>query len=415
MSHGLRVACSGTLCVDTFLFISAFLATFLLLKKLEKEKRPVSGWLPMYYVNRFARITPAYMFALFLNWKVAPLLATGPVARQVWENSNLNCKDQWWHHLLYINTVVPWMFKGALCFGHTWYLANDMMYFITVPALVLLYRHKGNVGKALASLAAFSVVLGSIIFCWVESKKRHWSPNTWDGPESTYFHDEAFSLPYTRCPSYYIGVLTAFLWYEKKRVAPAWKAPTWMVAVVTLLASTLMVAIMYGPTTGSMGVQACIIHRENCGSPWPRMVKVVMSSLARPGWALGIATMCLMCFNGQGGLVNQLLSASIWAPFSFLSYTVYLVHFTVLTFYMSTLTSRLRWDFFDFVVLYLGLTMISHLLALFVAILVEKPAMKLQKYYLEPAPAKKAAPAAPKATAAVTGAESKEVELTRPK
>jgi len=27
---------SGTLCVDTFLFISAFLATFLLLKKMEK-------------------------------------------------------------------------------------------------------------------------------------------------------------------------------------------------------------------------------------------------------------------------------------------------------------------------------------------------------------------------------------------
>ena len=29
---------SGTLCVDTFLFISAFLATYLLLKKMEKGR-----------------------------------------------------------------------------------------------------------------------------------------------------------------------------------------------------------------------------------------------------------------------------------------------------------------------------------------------------------------------------------------
>lgn len=34
----------GTLCVDTFLFISAFLATFLLLKKLEKGK----NWVPFF-------------------------------------------------------------------------------------------------------------------------------------------------------------------------------------------------------------------------------------------------------------------------------------------------------------------------------------------------------------------------------
>jgi len=77
------------------------------------------------------------------------------------------------------------------------------------------------------------------------------------------------------------------------------------------------------------------------------------------------------------------------APFSFLSYTVYLTHFIILTFYMSELTARVRWEFFDFVVVYLGLTATSHLLGLFVSLLVEKPAMKLQKFYLEYSPAKK--------------------------
>jgi peptidoglycan/LPS O-acetylase OafA/YrhL len=69
--------------VDTFLFISAFLAMFLLLKKLDREQRSAARWMPMVYINRFLRITPAYMFALFFNWLTAPIFSKGPLAKQV--------------------------------------------------------------------------------------------------------------------------------------------------------------------------------------------------------------------------------------------------------------------------------------------------------------------------------------------
>ncbi len=75
---------SGTLSVDTFFFISAFLAAYLLLQKLDKEElkgteKPIQKWLPMFYLHRYLRVTPAYAFAFFLHWKVAPLLATGKI------------------------------------------------------------------------------------------------------------------------------------------------------------------------------------------------------------------------------------------------------------------------------------------------------------------------------------------------
>lgn len=100
-----------------------------------------------------------------------------------------------------------------------------------------------------------------------------------------------------------------------------------------------------------------------------------------------------------GGLVNKFLSAPIFSPFSFLSYSTYLTHFTILTYYMASLTARYRWEWFDFIVVYLGLTAYSHLLGLFVSLLVEKPAMKLQKHYLEFNPKKKAAGGSDKAKA----------------
>ena len=72
----------------------------------------------------------------------------------------------------------------------------------------------------------------------------------------------------------------------------------------------------------------CILTHENCGSGWSQGTKVrrtqrtetytcqtpthphnththttmqvAIAALARPGWAIGIATVSLLCFNGQG-------------------------------------------------------------------------------------------------------------------
>lgn len=298
---------SGTLCVDTFLFISAFLAAFLLLKKLEREDRPLSKWLPMVYVNRWIRITPAYMFAFFLNWKMAPQLSEGPMSKPIWENSNRNCGILWWRHFLYINTVSPWMFKGAACFGHTWYLGNDMIYFMTVPLLVILYR-KSNAGRLGAWFLTFAIIFGSILYQLVAAAEGEWSPNTWDGDEADAFHEGAFNKPYTRCPSYYIGVLVAFYWYEKKRSRATYKFPALTAYAMAAFSALVMLLIMYGPASGSKGVTACIITRTNCGSDWSRSTKVAIAALARPGWTTGLAILCLLCFNGQGELVSYYTS-----------------------------------------------------------------------------------------------------------
>ncbi|EWM24774.1 Acyltransferase 3, partial [Nannochloropsis gaditana] len=361
-----------------------FLATFLLLKKLEKETRPVFRWVGHAYLSRFLRITPAYMFALFFNWKMAPLFSNGPLARTLWANDSMNCPSQWWRHLLYINTVSPWdrAKRDPQCFGHTWYLADDMMFFWTVPWLALLYA-QGGMRKKLSVLLVLAVVVGCTLNVAHLAKVHEWSPNMWDGDAAARYQMGAFELPWTRAPSYYIGILTAYVWYEKKKHYPDFKLGAGLWTAVVALTASLLLAIMYGPVTGSHGVRACILTEGECGSDWPEIVKVLLAACARPGWALGVAVISLLCFNGQGFWVNSILSAPIMAPFSFLSFTVYLVHFTVLNFYMASLTSRIRWDFFEFVVTYLGITMFSLCLAVFVAVLVEKPCMKLQKLYFD--------------------------------
>merc|ERR1712168_1160726 len=45
------------------------------------------------------------------------------------------CRDYWWTSLLYINTLVG---KPAdMCVGVSWYLSNDMMYYIIAPLVMI--------------------------------------------------------------------------------------------------------------------------------------------------------------------------------------------------------------------------------------------------------------------------------------
>jgi len=96
-----------------------------------------------------------------------------------------------------------------------------------------------------------------------------------------------------------------------------------------------------------------------------------------------------------GGLIQSFLTYKFWVPLSGLSYTIYLVHYTVLTYWTSQRTLRVRWAMFDFINLFFGLTAISCGLALMVVMLVERPFMKLQKYYLEGGNKKKVVKAPP--------------------
>jgi peptidoglycan/LPS O-acetylase OafA/YrhL len=470
---------SGTLCVDTFFFISAFLATYLLIKKLDKEDRPAYKWIPLTYFHRFLRITPAYMFAMFFNWQIAPLLSYGPLAANVWKNNIGQCKYQWWTHLLYINTLY-FPHTGddngtRICFGHTWYLADDMLFFYFVPIVCLIYSLSSSpkwakklsaTAKKSAHLAAYgfvlAVIFGSLGLAASEAYERKWTTNSWDMESVNYTRMEegepygGFEAPWIRIPTYFIGILLALIWTDRKYIIKRRQAEmeaemkndqikdqeliatsgliiplddnanellpnqgenrkTTIMATNTVLKPTMstlmkkqaikdykyytplqrtlllfaglgiLALVMYGPATGTVGIEPCIpgMLTPTCGAKWSRTTRVLLATLARPAWAVGLALICVLCWNGQGGLINSFLSAPIWAPISFLTYTAYLTHYTVLTYYMSVVTERVYFTGFTFTLQFIGLSVFSFVSALVLSLMIEKPFMKIQREYLE--------------------------------
>ena len=112
--------------VDTFFFLSGFLVTYGMLKKLDALGiDSVSSFFRRFplgkmYLLRWLRLTPLYMIVLgFYTW-LMPYLYEGPNFRRLTSGAIDSCKANWWANLLYINNFYPVDFAQDQCMGWTW-------------------------------------------------------------------------------------------------------------------------------------------------------------------------------------------------------------------------------------------------------------------------------------------------------
>jgi peptidoglycan/LPS O-acetylase OafA/YrhL len=63
--------------IDIFFLLSAFLATFLVLKRM-KDHEGDPGSYAVYCLHLYMRYTPVYMFNIFFFWKFISMFGDGP-------------------------------------------------------------------------------------------------------------------------------------------------------------------------------------------------------------------------------------------------------------------------------------------------------------------------------------------------
>ena len=349
------------LSVDSFFVLSGLLLSYLAIREMERRK----GRFPFvfFYLHRMLRLSPAYYFAIFLNFKLLPYVGTGPL----WYVRDVRpCEKYWWTNILYINNFYPTTFSEQ-CYGVTWYLANDMQFYIISPIFLLLLYHFWKIGFATiaGTMLASIVVIGSMAS--IKNPDANLLQGTLVlGDEShlalsNFAFSNIYEKPYCRINAYLVGIVLGFIFYKKWRVRPNFWVRICFYSAVWIIAAICCVTIAFGQ------------YQTWIGHPFSESENILFFMFNRTVYSIGIALMVYACHNGFGGIINSFLSWSFWVPPSRLTFMAYLSHPIVLTIMYSTMRYRFIYTDYVLISLIISAVVLSYALALVLAVVVEYP------------------------------------------
>lgn len=351
--------------VDSFFVLSGFLLTYLFMNEYTKKKGDMS-W-GYFYVHRFVRLTPMYMVLLGFSAAVFSYLGSGPYWPDEFDPA---CRDVWWENLLYINNFYG--DKGQ-CFGHTWYLANDMQFFVISPIFLITLFRWPKIGYTLLAVFLFASCLANFFISYqfdlgngVISFMNEGTidPNTVPKLQKQFadYFSKLYVKPYTRIGPYLIGMLTGYLLFKRKAIGNP-KHNLMFLSIGWIFATSITLATVYG------------MYHTN-----PTLVaSSIYNAFSRITYALGLSWLIYVCLIGQGGFVNSILSCKMFIPLSRLTYATYLIHPMIINGYYASQTTSLEFTHRNIVILFLGFMVITYSIALPVALILESPIVSLEK------------------------------------
>ncbi|KAK3701463.1 hypothetical protein QZH41_014540 [Actinostola sp. cb2023] len=344
--------------VDSFFFLSGLLVGYIGLRRMAKN----DGKLPWFkfYFHRIWRLTPTYMFVILFYATMNRHLNEGPL----WytQQQPTTCDKYWWTNLLYINNFHP---VGLMteCLGWSWYLANDMQFYVISPLLLYAaYKFKlpgltVSVGSLLvASFVATGAIMG---YYHLPATQAMAFTNQTQGPAVNNFTNWVYIKPYCRIAPYLVGIILGYVFFADKshafvkKLRPVIANAAILIIIVVIIIIVIIVLYFQIPQTVFFVVGWCIafiaafsplygvykvvkIHPES----FTEAENIIYATFSRFSWAVALAWVIYACHTGYGGehglqltvsmlplgLVDKILSARFWMPLSRLTYGTYLVH-----------------------------------------------------------------------------------------
>ena len=347
--------------VDTFFFLSGFLAFRLLpvLSPLARRTGSVLRTTLLACSKRYTRLTPSLVFVMLIYWKILPYYGAGPFVVRFQSSVFRRCDPYWWTQLLYIQNFVPFD-SDEVCMGWSWYLGNDMCFFLVTPAILIAYERSRRLGWAIL-LALFS--LSTAVTC---ALIYHFELGLYI--YDRHFQDYAYwaySKPYTRIAAYLVGLGAAFFYAENK--AALSRAPASAHRLASAAAAATMAVIVFA-----------VAFNFDVPNSWGMGVCLLYLGFARQAWALCCAVVTVSCAVGAMPWVNAFLSLDLWVPFARLCYGAYLVHPVVIKFVAANVTNYYHFSPADTVYRSIVNSLASFGCATVVYLAFERPIMTLE-------------------------------------
>ena len=358
--------------VDTFFFIGATLLAYIGLRELDKAKGGnIQFWI-LYYIHRYIRLTGVYAVVIGITATIIKFLPTGP-NHMLFQYDISNCQRDWWTNLAYINNL-HWISESPpACMPATWYLANDMQFFLISPLLLYPLWKSPLFGLSATFLWLVVATVLPMVIVSVNDLSLTLSLSMLNvNTNSTYFTN-FYIVPWCRFQPYVLGLMFGWL-LQKMRNQPKLDMNPFLVAFIWVVVSVLGATIVFG----LYPYQKELLETQAVpvGS---LAVRIAYNSLHRLGWCICLGWIILACTKGAGGPVNSILSWPFWIPLARISYCMYLVHYQIIAYFTGLPSFSVSFSHLLAAYWILALLFTTVFVAFIVVILVEAPLVQLEK------------------------------------
>jgi peptidoglycan/LPS O-acetylase OafA/YrhL len=381
---------SGPLSVDVFFFMSGFLFCFSMQKYLNKKINKLK-MIGMAFLHRYIRLLPLYLMVIYGVTCLLPYLGSGAVYSGA-EMLNYSCLKLGWYNLLYVNNLVEYTLPEHMCAGHTWYLANDMQFFVLSIFIYFLLNEQ----KLIRNICLFLLFIASCIASTVLAAINHYRYSDFshasDKPEAAASNFQDYYIkPWIRIGPYFIGIFFCELFihtslYEKDYVKTN-ESGQHKKSIIRKFNHFLEKNAI---AAYSLFIFALLLINFAVFTPYftnnyemTYGAHAFFSAFHKLILTFGLGCILHLTFIGRLNWIRDLLSLSIFTRVGRLTYGVYLFHMYFLTIFVDSYTSILALKMGDFAFLALGIVIFSACTTLAFSILLESPIISLTKYLLQ--------------------------------
>ncbi|CAG7725078.1 unnamed protein product [Allacma fusca] len=364
-----QVILNGAYCVDTFFALSGTLVTYNLLRELDKRKGKFNYI--MFVVHRYLRLTPTYVILLGLMATLLPYLGNGPGWFLIEQESRM-CEASWWHNILYLNNYLSYS-SGKVCYGESWYLGNDMMFYWLSPLVIYpLWKW-----KRIGILILVLVSLMSMIAPFVVTYTKELPPQAVEFVDNKTFWNDVYIKPYTRCGPYVAGILLGYILHLRAKNPRAFrKFPVWASVIGWIACTVTALAIIFG------------IFRFNDPANYDDLIHSwpshVYSATHFYLWGCVISWVVFACVNGHGFWINSFLSWKVFMPLGRLTFCMYITSYHLQTIYHTSQPHPGHFNKYNVMNIFFAHLVMSALVSYILTMTLESPFIQLEKILLEP-------------------------------
>ncbi|XP_075981088.1 nose resistant to fluoxetine protein 6-like [Anticarsia gemmatalis] len=377
---GWQAVLNSPLWLQAFFAMSGFLTAYATL--ISSPTKPITLFkCCMSIVNRWIRLTPVAVFALWFTMAWFPLLGSGPQWSWLVEREAAECSERWWYHVLYVHNHLP---TGKFCMGHTWYLAADMqLHIIGVFLLLVLMRYRtATIPVLMLAVVASGVASGLVVY--FNQLTPIVTAQTPEVLRTMFAGSKILTLVYLpfwmNLPGYIGGIATAFvLHHNSMEGTMKLKDSKWF--------NLLFHAALF---LGGAVVLAGTVFLSDSGLP--QWASALYAAIDRPLVAVFFCIFMLGCFSRCWSLVRDTLE---WRGFHILgrlSYCVFLIHFIVLRLTLAGNTQLGHASILSMISLLITSSTLSYMAAAPLCLLVELPLIQLWKAVTEGEPYRPSTP-----------------------